>query len=58
MIMYIMIPSAVFFFILGVITGFVLLFIILAILSKRQVKKNKENVEEFLKTFANKKDGK
>lgn len=46
-----MIPSTIFFFILGVITGFVLLFIILAILSKRQVKKNKENVEEFLKNF-------
>lgn len=49
--MYIMIPSTVFFYILGVITGFVLLFIILLILSKRQVKKNKENVEEFLKNF-------
>ena len=49
--MYIMIPSNIFFFILGVITGFVLLFIILAILSKKQEKKNKQNVEEFLKTF-------
>ena len=57
--MYIMIPSTIFFFILGVITGFVLLFIILAILSKKQEKKNKENVEEFLKTFSiNRKDDK
>lgn len=49
--MYIMIPSTIFFFILGVITGFVLLFIILAILSKKQEKKNKKNVEDFLKNF-------
>lgn len=49
--MYVMIPSTIFFFILGVITGFVLLFIILAILSKKQEKKNKKNVEDFLKTF-------
>ena len=49
--MYIMIPSTVFFYILGVITGFVLLFIILAILSKKQEKKNKQTIEDFLKTF-------
>lgn len=49
--MYVMIPSTVFFYILGVITGFVLLFIILVILGKKQEKKNKQNVEEFLKTF-------
>lgn len=49
--MYVMIPSTVFFYILGVITGFVLLFIILAILSKKQEKKNKKNVEDFLKNF-------
>lgn len=49
--MYVMIPSTVFFFILGVITGFVLLFIILAILSKKQEKKNKQTIEDFLKNF-------
>ena len=49
--MYVMIPSTVFFYILGVITGFVLLFVILAILSKKQEKKNKKNVEDFLKNF-------
>lgn len=49
--MYIMIPSTIFFFILGVITGFVFLFIILLILSKKQEKKNKKNVEDFLKNF-------
>lgn len=49
--MYVMIPSTIFFFILGVITGFALLFIILAILSKKQEKKNKKNVEDFLKNF-------
>lgn len=57
--MYVMIPSTVFFFILGVITGAVGLLIFSIILSKRQVKKNKENVEEFLKTFSiNRKDDK
>lgn len=57
--MYVMIPSTIFFFILGVITGFVLLFIILVILSKKQEKKNKQNVEDFLKTFSiNRKDDK
>lgn len=57
--MYVMIPSTVFFFILGVITGTVGLLIFSIILSKRQVKKNKENVEEFLKTFSiNRKDDK
>ena len=49
--MYVMIPSTIFFFILGVITGFVLLFIILVSLSKKQEKKNKKNVEDFLKNF-------
>lgn len=49
--MYVMIPSTVFFYILGVITGFVLLFIILVILGKKQEKKNKKNVEDFLKNF-------
>ena len=49
--MYVTIPSTIFFFILGVITGFVLPYIILAILSKKQEKKNKQTVEEFLKTF-------
>ena len=57
--MYVMIPSTIFFFILGVITGAVGLLIFSIILSKRQVKKNKENVEEFLKTFSiNRKDDK
>lgn len=49
--MYVMIPSTIFFFILGVILGAVGLLIFSIILSKRQVKKNKENVEEFLKNF-------
>lgn len=49
--MYVMIPSNVFFFITGVITGVVCLFIFSIILSKKQAKKNKENVEEFLKNF-------
>lgn len=49
--MYVMIPSTIFFFILGVITGFVLPYIILAILSKKQEKKNKQNIEDFLKNF-------
>lgn len=57
--MYVMIPSTIFFFILGVILGAVGLLIFSIILSKRQVKKNKENVEEFLKTFSiNRKDDK
>ena len=46
-----MIPSTVFFFILGIITGCVLLFIILVILGKKQVKKNKQTIEDFLKNF-------
>lgn len=49
--MYVMIPSTIFFFILGVILGAVGLLIFSIILSKRQVKKNKENVEDFLKNF-------
>lgn len=49
--MYVMIPSTIFFFILGVILGAVGLLIFSIILSKKQVKKNKENVEEFLKNF-------
>lgn len=49
--MYIMIPSNIFFFVLGVIVGFIVLIIILSILNNRMQKKNKENVEEFLKTF-------
>lgn len=49
--MYVMIPSTIFFFILGVITGFVLPYIILAILSKKQEKKNKQTIEDFLKNF-------
>ena len=49
--MYVMIPSTVFFFILGIITGCVLLFIILVILGKKQVKKNKQTIEDFLKNF-------
>ena len=57
--MYVMIPSTIFFFILGVILGAVGLLIFSIILSKKQVKKNKENVEEFLKTFSiNRKDDK
>ena len=49
--MYVMIPSTIFFFILGVILGAVGLLIFSIILSKRQVKKNKKNVEDFLKNF-------
>ena len=49
--MYIMIPSNIFFFVLGIIVGFVLLISIVLIINKRMLKKNKENVEEFLKTF-------
>ena len=46
-----MIPSTIFFFILGVILGAVGLLIFSIILSKKQVKKNKKNVEDFLKNF-------
>ena len=49
--MYVMIPSTVFFYILGVITGAVGLLIFSIILSKRQVKKNKQTIEDFLKNF-------
>lgn len=49
--MYVMIPSTVFFFILGVITGAVGLLIFSIILTKKQEKKNKKNVEDFLKNF-------
>lgn len=49
--MYVMIPSTIFFFILGVILGAVGLLIFSIILSKKQVKKNKKNVEDFLKNF-------
>ena len=46
-----MIPSTIFFFILGVILGAVGLLIFSIILSKKQEKINKKNVEKFLKTF-------
>ena len=46
-----MIPSTIFFFILGVILGAVGLLIFSIILSKKQVKKNKQTIEDFLKNF-------
>lgn len=49
--MYVMIPSNIFFFTLGVIVGVILLFLILIMLSKKQQKKQKESVEDFLKNF-------
>ena len=49
--MYVMIPSTIFFFILGVILGAVGLLIFSIILSKKQVKKNKQTIEDFLKNF-------
>lgn len=49
--MYVMIPSNIFFFTLGVIVGVILLFLILVMLSKKQQKKQKESVEDFLKNF-------
>lgn len=50
--MYVMIPSNIFFFTLGVIVGVILLFLILVMLSKKQQKKQKESVETFLKNFS------